>query len=308
MRKLARILTATLILATLSTAARADEIVFINGARKSGNITSTAGGKISLKVEIGSGFAETAFALNDVKFVEFTPAPAEAEALQTPAAKDIGTLGNMWKLREPLLGKVRSDAPDVALALARAFLADKSKERAERALALLDSALAKGDLSQSERGALMQTKISALAAIGRIEEAATLMDGMPEIDPAASAALMRNRVELELTRGTIARQNLAALEEEWPKWQLMPEERERHRRLFDQAISSFLYPAALHPEMRDLTASGLFEAAEVFAEQGRPKEASARLEDIVQFYPEPEFLAKATALKEKLKLPNEPET
>jgi tetratricopeptide (TPR) repeat protein len=202
---------------------------------------------------------------------------------------------------------VPSDASDVALALARALLADKSAERAGRALALLDAALAKAALAEGERGSLMQSKAAALSALGRVEEALALMDAMPEIDPAASAALLGNRIRLELTRGEIARTELAKLEEEWPKWQLMPEERERHRRLFDQAISSFLYPAALHPDHRALTAAGLYQAAALFAEQGRPEEARIRLEEIVQFYPEPEFVGKASELQEKLKEPNEPE-
>lgn len=294
------------VLLALLPPARADELFLKNDTVKSGEIVSTSDGRVSLRVQVGAGFGVAGYAFDSLKKVGFTPTPAEQKMMSNPGASDVAVLRRMWELREPLLGQVESDAPTVATALSRALLADTDPERAREALALLEKALARGSLTPAEQSALLQSTAAALMGAGRVDEAVKLLDTMPEIDPAASAAIIENRVRLELIRGDLALGKLRALEEEWPKWELMPEEREQHRRLLHEALSAFLFPAAIHPENRAVTADGLYRAAQLFASVERPEDALRRVDEILSFYPEPVFAKKAAELQTQLKSSHEP--
>lgn len=273
---------------------RADEIVLKDGQTVSGTILSTDGRSVVVRMILGGGQAEAPYPLERIERIRFIP-PAEQKALL--ASTDPAVLPQVlavWEARRPFAAIPGNDAGEWALQAVRLKLARGTKKAAEEAIPLCE-AVAKGDVSPERRTEAARLRLSALAAMGKTEQALEEAERMEQATGADEAALAAARAQSRLAQADVAWRKLKDLEKEWPKWEQMPDKRAERSMLLNQALDACLYPAVFHPELRALAAEGLWKSVEIRAAAGMKDEARAAAAEIMDWFPEAPFRAQAEA-------------
>jgi len=288
-----------LLLGTLAGAVAADMLVLKDGQKVSGTILKTDGKTVTMQLVVGAGEAEIPYPLSNIATVRFENS-AEVEALlNTGDTKKLPELQQLWEKRLPYLKLPESDSGDIGLRLIRLLLSKQTKKAAGEAL-VIAKVVEEGDWSEARRGEATRLRLSALAATGKVEEAMAEAEKIQNISGMDETALASARVQARLVQADLALRKLVALEKDWPKWEQMPEKSRERRLLLNTSLDGFVFPAVFHPELRRFSAEGLWKASELYVQLGLPGDALLLADEIITWFPEPEFKGRALELKKKL--------
>jgi hypothetical protein len=176
-----------------------------------------------------------------------------------------------------------------------------TKTAAKEALALCArfEKNATGALAESYRS----LRLNALILSGDSEAAAAEVAKMTEVSADNVGAL----VEAKYITGQAATAKMKALIADHPRWQEERDQINEHRRLYDEALDSYLYPVVLFPEQVPKTARGLWSAAELYLSAEDKARASVCAQEIVSQFPDPEYLPRAQDLLKKIGAPPVPD-
>lgn len=279
--------------------APADVVELKNGTKEAGHILKTDGQSVTLEKRIGAGMAEIPYPLGMIAKIRFEPSEAEKQLLQAGETRQLGALEAFWRQREPFLALPESDAAAAGLAYIRVLLLKGTKSGGQEALRIAEIIAARSwDAAAQEEA--RRARLSALAAAGRVEQALAEAENLQGLSSSDDAALAETQVRGRFLKAELALKQLRELEEEWPKWELMPELRQRREALLAQAIDGYLFPAAFHPSLPALCAEGLWKAGEIFLREGRTEEAALRAKEIAEHFPVAPYQEQARQLAEKL--------
>jgi tetratricopeptide (TPR) repeat protein len=271
---------------------RADRLSIKGGGTLEGEVLGLEGNTVRFQSQAGGGVAVIPYPMERIARVEFDFSKEEAAVLERGGPEARALLAKLWELRRPFLRCEGGDAGAVGLRFARLLLAENNEAEARQALEICDVVRA-GDWDPQTQGEAARVRLSALAATGRVEDAMKEADQLADAGGAEDEALARTQVQARLARGGVAWKKAQQMEQEWPKWPLMPELREERRRLVNQALDEFLYPVVRHVELKDLCAEGLWNAAQVYAQTGRLREARGCAEEVVNYFPVADYAPKA---------------
>ncbi|MDD5261121.1 MAG: hypothetical protein PHD76_04660 [Methylacidiphilales bacterium] len=292
---------ALLVLGLLAQAVAADEIWLKSGLKVEGRILGTDGKAVTLEPALNAGQARIPYPLALIEKIKFENDNTVARLLVSADVKDLPELEKRWVLRRLFLSLPESNAGTLGLACARLQLAKETKKAAREALELC-SVIEKGDWLASRRTEAAGLRLSALARLGRAEQAveeASRMEGISGEDE-ASLALLRARARLAQAESACSK--LQDLEKKWPKWQLMTDKRVEHEQLLNAALDGFMFPVVFHADLKKLCAEGLWRAAELSCRAGDKDGATTCVSEILNYYPEPEFKGRAERLAREYKL------
>ncbi len=288
-----------LLLGTLAGAVAADMLVLKDGQKVSGTILKTDGKTVTMQLVVGAGQAEIPYPLSNIATLRFVNS-AEVEALlNTGDTEKLPELQQLWEKRLPYLKLPDSDSGDIGLRFIRLLLSKQTKKAAGEALVIAKE-VEEGDWSEARRGEATRLRLSALAATGKVEEAMAEAEKIQNISGMDETALASARVQTRLVQADLALRKLVALEKDWPKWEQMPEKSRERRLLLNTSLDGFVFPAVFHPELRRFSAEGLWKASELYVQLGLPGDALLLADEIITWFPEPEFKGRALELKKKL--------
>ncbi len=296
-----RFVVTLLVLGLLAQAAAADEIWLKSGLKVEGRILGTDGKTVTLEPALNAGQARIPYPLALIEKIRFEDDSATVRLLSSADLKDLPELEKQWVLRRPFLPLPESNAGALGLVCARLQLSKETKKAAREALELC-TVIEKSDWLVSRRTEAAGLRLSALARLGRAEQAmeeASLMEGISGEDEASLAVL---RARARLAQAESACVKLQDLEKKWPKWQLMPDKRVEHEQLLNAALDGFMFPVVFHADLKKLCAEGLWRAAELSCRAGDKDGAAGCVWEILNYYPEPEFKNRAERLAREYKL------
>ncbi len=277
-----------------------DVIVLQNGQKVEGRIKSFGADRIVMELAVGGGTAEVPYQRQLLDKLTLGRSPEETRLLETNETKDLPALKAFWERRVPFLGVPESDSGEVGLKLVRLLLAEGSADSAKEALDLI-ARIESGDWSSARRAAAPGLRVSALLKAGQTDKAEAELARLETVSGADEMAIASAQIQQRLVRAQKAWDDLIALEEEFPRWDLIPAKRNERAHLINDALDHALYPAVFHASFRKLSADGLFLAAQIYSRAGEPDRAAVLLEEIIREFPEPELVPKAQDLLKKLK-------
>ena len=275
----------------------ADDLWLKNGERIAGVICQTDGKAVTLESSQGAGKAQVPYPVALIRKIHFSTG--------AETAKDREGLKVLWAQRSPFLALPESNSGEIGLAYARRLLGDESSKSDQYQQAFDIAAMVeKGDWMLSRRTEAAGLRLSAMARMGRADQAmeeASKMENLTGVDEDTLAEL---RVRARLIQAESAWAKLRQLEKDWPKWNLMPAKRIEREVLLNAALDGFLFPAAFHAELKKLCAEGLCRAAEISCLMGDGDRNFAALcvREVVEYFQDPEFKSRAEALARENKL------
>jgi len=295
------ILTAVLVLGLYWSAATlcADEIFLKNDQILEGTILKTDGKTITLQMSVGGGTAEAPYPVANIQKIKFNNTPEQQTLLDSQNLEELPRMAELWVKREPFLGMPESNAGEVGLRYVKLLLGKGTKKAAAEAVEVA-ARVVSGDWSPLRKTEATRLRLTALAASGKVEQAMAESEKIQEISGADEEGFATMKTEARLTRASLASVKLLELEKEWPKWVQMPEKRKEHTELLNTALDGFLFAAVFHPELTNLTAEGLWRAAELSRSVGRQEDALVMADEIILWFPKAEFKTKAENLKREL--------
>ncbi len=284
-------------------------VLFLKGgASESGTISMSATGSISLAKSLEHGEVIANYELDAVDRIEFVLSDEETKSLEDPHAVPEAVLAGLWKKLSPFAGKVRSQAERAGSNYTAHLLESTDADKMALGIKLLGQLREMELIDSGIVRRLQFLRVEAALLQGDLEEARKLQAEFPEFEGTDTPEMAEMSVRMRIAEARLAEKELGDLEEEWPKWELMPEKIEERRKLIDRSLRGYLYGVAFHPESDVSTAAGLWAAAGLYEKIQQPDEAKARAEDIVSFFPVAPYVDHATALLEKhsTENPNEP--
>jgi hypothetical protein len=245
------------------------------------------------------------FGLKIVKEVQFHPSKEQMDIILSGDVGKLNQLKAIWQQRRPFLPVKGSDAGWVGAHYVKLLLASGSEDDAQQALAASDVML-KEDWQPTGRLESRGLRIASLAKAGRMNEAVEELafldkDQQRDASIVESKELAEMRSRVSFIRADLAWAQLQALENEWPKWHLMPEIRDKRRQLINDAIDHSLEPAAFHATLQKQCAEGLWKAIQVYLHTDKKDQALLRAEALVYYFPDPDYVPRAENLIRKLK-------
>lgn len=285
--------------ATLRMAGGTDEKVSVSGYRNDGLL-------VSRKTKFG--LVESSVPLAQIERLAFHPDAKIRAALADPSGANAGTLARYWAFLAPVTAKASGQAGQAAVAYAKAMLDTKDAANWNRVLEL-QPVIAGIDAGNTGLAA-ESLGLAAVAnlRLGKLDEALRIADQLDamaaEIDDSNRDVLASARILALFTRAAKSAAALAELEEEWPKWELMPLVRRNRLELIESALDGYLVPSVLYPDQRERCAEGLFRAAELEKRIGRPSNARQYAGDILSWYADTGYRDDAQALLDSLDSPS----
>ncbi|MEM1157083.1 MAG: hypothetical protein AAF649_05735 [Verrucomicrobiota bacterium] len=251
--------------------------------------------RLVVRSSIGGGAAEVPYPLNLVKRIRFSLTASEAELLESGGAKRLPELRELWNKRLPYLSMPESDSGWIGLRLARLLVSTQDQVNAEEALEMV-KILRERDWKESRRKEAIGLRISALAASGRIDQAMQEADALESLSESDDLALAETRTRSKFIQAGVAWAQFEKLEKEWPKWQLMPEKRKQRLQYLNRALDQYLFPAIAHPELLEISAEGLVQAARIYMQLGQTERARICLNEVINHFPDPAYVSRAREL------------
>jgi hypothetical protein len=294
--------TAVLILAT-GVPLSADTLQLKSGQKVEGEVIAFDGKNLKIRSQFGAGSAEVPYPMALVEKVTLTVPPTLGAALAEPVASAVPVLEEYWKRWEPFLAVPETDSGRVALALAKAHLASGKKKDAQTALGLTE-AVRSQDWNSGRKEEATRLRLTALAASGKIEQAMEEASQLENLGGGDESGLAQARVRSLLLKADLAWKKLLKLEESWPKWEEMPEQRAEHSKLRQEALDGFVFGATFHPELADLASEGLWKAVEAHQHLQQKDQAIILAREITGYFPSPEFKPRAEQFLKQNPTPN----
>ncbi|MFQ3670322.1 MAG: hypothetical protein SNJ84_02565 [Verrucomicrobiia bacterium] len=277
-----------------------DVLELKNGQQVEGRIKTFGEERIVMELTVGGGKAEVPYQRQLLSKLRLGRSAEEVRLLESTDTKDLVGLREFWERRAPFLGVPESDSGEVGLKLVRLLLAEGSEGSAREALELI-ARIEAGDWDGARRSEAPGLRVSALLRAGQTEKAEAELAKLETVSGADETAIATAQIQQRLVRAQKAWQDLLALEEEFPRWDQIPEKRSERAHLINDALDNALYPAVFHAGFRKLAADGLFLAAQIYQRAGEKERAAVVLEEIVNEFPEPELVPKVHDLLKKIK-------
>lgn len=293
-------LTVLVLLLSWLPGARAHEIVLTDGQTVEADEIQLEGDKVIATATMGGGSAQIPYPRSRVELIRFSLTDEEARLLDSGDPARLGDFKALWLKRKPFLHMPETDSGAIALQYARLLVAQQDETLAREALQVA-AEVAEGDWNDSRKREAVRLRISALAAAGRIEEAMREADAMESLGASDDAGLAEARVRSKFIQAELAWTQLKQLEEDWPKWHLMPEKREERTELLNRALDLYLVPVVAHAELETLCAEGLVQAGRIYLHLDRPEAAARCALEVIQYFPDPAFVGQARELQRKTK-------
>lgn len=257
--------------------------------------------KLVVRSSIGSGTAEVPYPLDLVKTIRFALTKEEADLLESCGVSRISELRELWGQRLPYLSIPESDSGWIALRLAKLLVSTKNQENATEALEIVKT-VREGDWKASRQQEALGVRVSALAASGRIEQAMREADALESLSELDDLELARTRVRSKFIQASVAWSEFEKLETDWPKWHLMPEKRKERLQHLNRALDQYLFPAVVHPELKEMAAEGLVQAASIYIRLGKNDRARICVDEVIQYFPAPAYISQAKELIDTLNI------
>ncbi|MDX6765420.1 MAG: hypothetical protein SFU85_01375 [Candidatus Methylacidiphilales bacterium] len=292
-------------LCILPFALQADEILLKNGQKSTGLITGTDGKSVTLRMTIGGGEAEIPYPLAQVERVQFANDAGQQILLASDDPGRLAEVTAIWDKRRAFLALADSDAGAWALRCARLMLGKKTKKAAAEAVELC-RLVEKEDWDAARKADAARLRLTAMAASGQIDEAIKEAESLQDASGVDEQTLAGARIKARFLQAQLSWNKLLELEKDWPKWELMADKRRERTRLLNEALDGFLFPVVFQSNLVNSCAEGLFRAAEIEAHDGHPERALLALDEILRYFPDPEFRGKAEQLKKELEKQNKP--
>lgn len=277
-----------------------DVLVLQDGRQVLGRVKSLGPDRIVMELTVGAGTAEVPYQRQVVQKLTLGRSGEETRLLASNNPADVPALRAFWERRVPFLGVPESDSGEVGLKLARLLVAEGSPALAQEALAVI-AAVESGDWNAARKAEAPALRVSALLRAGLTEKAEAELAKLETVSGADETAVASAQIQQRLVRAEKAWRDLLALEEEFPRWDQIPEKRSERAHLINDALDNALYPAVFHAGFRGLAAEGLLLAARIYQRSGEPDRATVLLEEIVREFPEPELVPQAQDLLKQLK-------
>jgi len=255
--------------------------------------------KLVVRVAMDGGHAEIPYSLSLVKTIRFTPTSEELDLLESGDVKRLPELRKLWQQRLPYLALPESDTGRIGLRLSRVLVASQVQANAEEALEIVNT-IRERDWQESRKQAAMGIRISALAASGRIEQAMREANALESLTETDDMMLAETRVRSKFIQASEAWAKFLKLEADWPKWHLMPEKRKERLQHLNRALDHYLFPVIAHPELQEISAEGMMQAAKIYIQLGKTERARTCLDEVIQYFPAPAYLSRAKELKNTL--------
>jgi len=281
----------------------ADTLQLKSGQKVEGEVISFDGKNLKIRSQFGAGSAEVPYPMALVEKVTLTVPPALSGALAEPVAAAVPVLEEYWKRWESFLAVPETDSGRVALALAKAHLASGKKKDAQTALGLTEAVRSR-DWNSGRKEEATRLRLTALAASGKIEQAMEEASQLENLGGGDESGLAQARVRSLLLKADLAWKKLLKLEETWPKWQEMPEQRAEHSQLRQEALDGFVFGATFHPELSDLASEGLWKAVEAHHHLQQKDQAIVLAREITGYFPSAEFKPRAEQFLKQNPTPN----
>ncbi|MEM6883680.1 MAG: hypothetical protein AAF571_01515 [Verrucomicrobiota bacterium] len=278
---------------------QASEIVLKSGKVVEADQIKIQGDKLVIRSSIGGGTAEVPYPLKLVETIRFSLTAEEAELLESGGVKRLPELRELWNQRLPYLSMPESDSGWIGLRLAKLLVATKDQVNAEEALKIVKT-VRERDWKDSRKQEAIGVRISALAASGQIEQAMQEADALESLSESDDLELAETRARSKFIQAGVAWAQFEQLEQEWPKWHLMPEKRKERVEYLNRALDHYLFPAIAHPELQALSAEGLVQAATIYIHLGKTERARVCLDEVINYFPDPAYVSRAQELKNTL--------
>jgi hypothetical protein len=262
----------------------ADTLNLTDGNTMEGAILGRDAESIQIEVTRGGGKAQLEMPLDRIESIKFSRGLDEAVP---------GELKKLWLEREAFLEINGSDAGKIGLAYVKALLAEGDEQVARATLPIIGK-IRDSSWNESDRTAAGQIRLTAMAAAGDVEQALAEARSLETMGAAETMDIAATRVRSRFVQAKAAWEAKLKLEQDWPKWHLMPEKRAQRRQLINEALDLFLFPVAHHAELTSLCAEGLMEAARIYRQIGKGSEARARAEEIIHYFPDPAYKEQAS--------------
>ncbi len=277
----------------------ANEITLTSGKVIPADQISIQGDKLIIRSTIGGGSAEVPYPLNLVKTIRFSLTAEQAKLLESGGVSQLPALRELWKKRLPYLTMPESDSGWIGLRLAKLLIASKDQVNAEEALEVVEM-VRENDWKTSRQQEALGVRISALAASGRIEQAMQEADALESLGASDDQELAETRVRSRFIQASVAWAQFEKLEQEWPKWHLMPEKRQERLEYLNRALDQYLFPVIAHPELEGVCAEGLVQAATIYLHLGKTEQAQKCLDEVINYFPDPAYVSRAKEMKTTL--------
>jgi len=272
------------LLALLATPARARDVVHLkSGESTPCEIEAVTDNIITFSLLTGGGSsggsARRTLSMDRVDYIEFGFEPGEEEVYRRRGELDVETLEKWWNEHFAHLDRPRSRTADYGVALGNALLREDPDHSAQRALALFER-IAERAWSDHDRADAQRGRLNALMTLGRLDEArreAALLADRTE-DPALL-------IEVRHLQARADFEELKALEEKHPRWEVDDEVRPEREALYHRILDRFLWPHLFHATREDAAARGLLAAGRVHEFAGETGQAIARYTDLRRLYP-----------------------
>ena len=282
----------------------ADQVELATGEVLSGKIQRIEGESLRLEMSIGGGVAEAPYKLVLVKKIVFDRTPEEEALVRSVKTSDIPALLSLLEKRKPFFKMNGADGGEIVLRIVKLLLSEDKKTSAKDALSLLEL-VEKDDWNFVRKAQVPALRISALLKSGQTEKAAAELDKLETASGSDENAVAEVQVQGSLLKAHKARQELAGLEKQFPRWDLLPEKRIERNRLIQSALDNYLYAAVFRADFSGLAAQGLYQAALLNVKIKDFDQARIQAEEIIKEFPEPEYVTQAQELLQKMEKDSE---
>lgn len=273
----------------------ADILHLKNGTKTEGEIKSFDGQKFILSITIGAGSAQAPYDKELVEKVELKRPPEQDALLQSQDAKSLPELTAFWEKRLIYLNVPESDTGEIGLKLIQLLLSTKKISAAKDAVPLCEK-IEKEDWNTDRRNQVKALRLEAFVRMGKTEAALDEAQKLLDLSPDNVSVI----IDAKFVMAQAAAANLYELEKKNPRWAEVKARRTERQAFIQQSLDGFLYAPSFYPENMNLTARGLWSAAEVADHVGLAEESFRYAREVVNYFPDPTYLAKAQDLVKKL--------
>lgn len=269
------------LLCLVTTAAAAQDVVHLQDGRAlHGRLERLASREIVLVETLpgGRGTARRNLLPDNIRFIDFSPLPGEAEALADPVKQERRLL-ELWQEKSVHLGRPASNAGAIGLALQRECLRHDDSLLAERALRIGDL-VAREDWDPRRRAEARRGCLRALLKLRRLDEAVAEAERLArsEDDPdlLLEAGLVLAQAEFE---------RLREFETAHPRWRDDEAHAVERTRLYHRSLDLFLRLPLFHGSAEERAAEALWGAVQVHRFTGEAEAVRERTNDLLALYP-----------------------
>ncbi len=268
----------------MATTSAEDTVHLKNGESMTGTLEVITEDSVTLRVrgEVGSSVGRISYP--NIEFIEFSPLEGEDKAVTREELQKI------WTQKQKHLHRPRSNAGNFGLAFAEKLLESENRFEHERAKSLFELIEGK-DWNAENHARAKQGRLRSMIALGQIKEA--MQEARVMADEAEDPRVL---IEAKYVLASAEFDQLKAIEEDNPRWDLDDEIRPKRNEYFNAALDQFLFAYLFYGSEEESSARGLIGAANVYVFAKNPANARLCAEDVVKLYPNTSYRKTAEEL------------